>query len=269
MSLAIPGSDGCFSFLQEALKPHAKRVRISPAVRDQLKDFLWLAESVVALPTHLAEIVPTPETYHGTVDASGMGMGGVWFPPLAPTPLAIRPAKRHLLQRPCLWREQFPPEIRRELISFTNPNGRITNSDLELAGTIAHDDILARLSQCLTSAPAPLLIIRPPSRGAPKGTLPPRVRPPTYFNSRHYTVITSVTAITPIFFLAILTSWQINAVVSGIYQILNCSPILILIIHRKLRGNCSTYSQRCALCGSPPCFNDGQGRSRTFQEQKV
>ena len=144
MSLAIPGSDGCFSFLQEALRPKAKRIKITPAVRDQLKDFLWLATSVTSRPTHLAEVVPTPETYSGTVDASGVGMGGVWFPPLQPEPLAIRPPKSSLLQRPCLWRERFPPEVVSKLVSFENPQGTITNSDLELTGTIAHDDILAQ-----------------------------------------------------------------------------------------------------------------------------
>eukprot|EP00978_Attheya_sp_CCMP212_P000349 scaffold730_cov39-Attheya_sp.AAC.1 len=32
-----------------------------------------------------------------------------------------------------------------ELVSFSNPCGRITNSDLELAGSIAHNDVLAQL----------------------------------------------------------------------------------------------------------------------------
>ena len=144
MSLAIPGSDSYFSFLQEALKPTAKRIKITSAVRVQLEDFLWLANSVITRPTHLAEVVPTPETYHGTVDASGAGMGGIWFPPLRPAPLAIRPPRHALLQRPCLWRERFPPDVVRQLVSFKNPHSRITNSHLELTGTIAHDAILAQ-----------------------------------------------------------------------------------------------------------------------------
>ena len=32
MSIAVPGSKGCFSFLQEALKPGAKRIKVTPAV---------------------------------------------------------------------------------------------------------------------------------------------------------------------------------------------------------------------------------------------
>ena len=44
---------------------------------------------------------------------------------------------------PLLWRQQFPPWIQRQLVSFSNPDGTINNSDLELAGLVAHNDILA------------------------------------------------------------------------------------------------------------------------------
>ena len=144
MSMAVPGSDGCFYFLQDALKPHRKRIKITPTVCDQLQDFLWVTESVVSRPTHIAEIVPTPGIYQGTVDASGLGMGGVWFPTLAPMLLAIRPPWHQLLQRPCLWRERFPQHVTKQLVSFSNPHGSITNSDLELTRTITHDDIMAQ-----------------------------------------------------------------------------------------------------------------------------
>jgi hypothetical protein len=80
MSLAIPGSRGCFSFLQDALKPNLNKVHITTLVRDQLQDFLWLARDVAARPTHLAEVVPSAPTYLGSMDASKSGMGGVWFP---------------------------------------------------------------------------------------------------------------------------------------------------------------------------------------------
>ena len=143
MSLAIPGSRGCFSFLQHALKPGAKRIKITKAVRHQLKDFLWLAEDISSRPTHLAEVVPTPPCYFGAMDAAKPGMGGVWFPPLTNVPLAITPHQSDRLQQPCLWRSPFPPSVQDSVVSFSNPSGTITNSDLELAGTIASDDILA------------------------------------------------------------------------------------------------------------------------------
>ena len=151
MSLAVSGSDGCFSFLQHALKPLAKRIKITAPVRHQLLDFRWLADNVSSRPTHLAEIVPTPPTYFGTVDASGRGMGGVWFPPGPPAPLSVRPPKSSLLKHPILWRDPFPQDIVDSLITFDNPRGTITNSDLELAGSVAQDDILAQAAPSLAN----------------------------------------------------------------------------------------------------------------------
>ena len=42
-----------------------------------------------------------------------------------------------------MWRAQFPPEVTERLITWENPHGEITNSDLELAATIAHHDMIA------------------------------------------------------------------------------------------------------------------------------
>eukprot|EP00978_Attheya_sp_CCMP212_P041850 scaffold245372_cov41-Attheya_sp.AAC.1 len=83
-------------------------------------------------------------------------MGGVWFP--AETDLPVDQVGTRLstrapcdqgrlsqLQQPILWRAQFPKHIQHGLVSFTNPKGRVTNSDLELAGSIAHNDVLAQL----------------------------------------------------------------------------------------------------------------------------
>ena len=143
MSIAIPGSRGCFSFLQHALRPGAKRIIITPEIQDQLLDFLYLAQDVANRPTHLAEVVPTPPTYYGAVDAAKAGMGGVWFPPGKPMPNALQPTIARRLQSPCLWRFPFPNSIQSQLVSTSLPKGPITNSDLELAGSVAHDDVLA------------------------------------------------------------------------------------------------------------------------------
>ena len=143
MSLAIPGSSGCFSFLQEALKPGAQRIPLSPEVKDQLKDLLWLAESLAGRPTHLAEVVPTPPTYIGAVDAAKKGMGGVWFNMPEQLPLAVQPHRADRLPAPLLWRAPFPPAVQDLLVSHSNPNGTVTNSDLELAGSIGHDAVLS------------------------------------------------------------------------------------------------------------------------------
>jgi len=42
---------------------------------------------------------------------------------------------------PCLWRAPFPEDIQEHIVSFDNPHGDITNSDLEQAGVLAQADI--------------------------------------------------------------------------------------------------------------------------------
>jgi hypothetical protein len=55
-------------------------------------------------------------------------MGGVWFPETDDA---------------YVWRAEFPDSVQRELVSQKNPRGSITNSDLELTGTIAHHMVMA------------------------------------------------------------------------------------------------------------------------------
>ena len=146
MSIGIPGSRGLFSLLQEGLRHTDKhRIRITPAMRDQLSDFEHLAATLQARPTELAELVPDHPIAVGSHDASGSGMGGVWLP--ATTQSHIPPT---------LWRAQFPPHIQSRLVSHDNPQGDITNSDLELAGLLAQQDIIAQLVNCRGRTIAPL-----------------------------------------------------------------------------------------------------------------
>jgi hypothetical protein len=68
----------------------------------------------------------------GAVDASGVGMGGVWLH-----------AEQH--NRPLLWRQRFPAAIIRRLVSADNPSGNLTNSDFEQMGAVCQQDILAQV----------------------------------------------------------------------------------------------------------------------------
>ena len=70
-------------------------------------------------------------------------LGGVWFNMPEQLPLAIQPLKADRLPSPALWRALFPQSVQQQLVSLQNPTGTITNSDLELAGTIGHDLMLA------------------------------------------------------------------------------------------------------------------------------
>ena len=159
MSLALPGSVRSFSILQTAIDPHKLRVKITEPLWDQLKDLHWLVEELSSRPTHLAEVVPTLSTYLGTVNAAKPGMGGIWFPPVT-LPLAIQHPTSSQLHTPILWRARFPAVVCSELVSFDNPTGSITNSDLELAGAITHNDILIHNLPPSSSSPFLLQFLR-------------------------------------------------------------------------------------------------------------
>eukprot|EP00978_Attheya_sp_CCMP212_P001507 scaffold3149_cov26-Attheya_sp.AAC.2 len=63
------------------------------------------------------------DDYIGYCDASAFGAGGVWFG-----------GERQL--DPSVWRIVWPLDIRTAVISESNPKGRLTNSDLEMAGVL-------------------------------------------------------------------------------------------------------------------------------------
>ena len=135
MALALPGGRGLFSQLQSVLtypsapKP-ADRLRLSPAVHHQLGDFALLAADLASRPTRWGEVVDSDPSHVGAVDACGTGMGGVWLDASNSLP-------------PLLWRAPFPAVITSSLITFDNPHGSLTNSDLEQAGVVCQADILA------------------------------------------------------------------------------------------------------------------------------
>ena len=86
-------------------------------------------------PTHFTELVPQTPAFTGAHDAAVLGMGGLWFGGGGDVPGNQTP--------PLLWRQRFPLAITQSPVSFAIPQGSITNSDLELAGHVAHNDILA------------------------------------------------------------------------------------------------------------------------------
>jgi hypothetical protein len=146
MSLGVPGSKGLFSTLQTALQfTEANRIRVTPEMHDQLADFELLANDLGSRPTSIAELVPDHPVAIGPHDASGKGMGGAWFPATTDSNLS-----------PLLWRAQFPDSITSDLVSDSNPTGSINNSQLELAGNIAHQDVLAQHVDCSGRTIVPL-----------------------------------------------------------------------------------------------------------------
>ena len=134
----IVGGAHMLSFLQHALAGNS-RIRLTPFLRSCLHDWWHLADELAEHPTPLRYLVPTRPTYVGTSDASKQGMGGVWLPT---DPANSGPEAAGQL-RAFAWRCPFPPAIQRQLVSFDNPRGTITNSDLELAGIVTASAMLA------------------------------------------------------------------------------------------------------------------------------
>ena len=105
------------------------RAWLSPAFHRKIADWKMLADQTVDRPTHLPEIVRPERTHMGLCDASGLGAGGVW---LDPSPLG----------KDLVWRYPWPEDIISDLVSSTNRERAITNSDLELAALVLHDATL-------------------------------------------------------------------------------------------------------------------------------
>lgn len=137
MSIAMPGSRGLFGPLQAVLHPKQTRLRLTTDAHDFLDDFRWIAGTLHDRPVRLFELIPTEPTAIGATDAAGHGMGGVFF---VPTNDATPDAPDY---ESYVWRHPFPTHVTQLLITDANPDGTITNSDLELAASIAQHDVIA------------------------------------------------------------------------------------------------------------------------------
>ena len=109
----------------KAVRRTNRWTKITPELKNASKDFQYLLRRATKKPLKASNIVPNIPDYCGTHDASGLGVGGVWYG-----------GNLHL--PPTVWRYEWPDCIREKLVSTKNPKGTITNSDLELAGGVMH-----------------------------------------------------------------------------------------------------------------------------------
>ena len=87
MSLALPGSRGFCSQIQEALRHvSGKQVTLTWGVHETLADFQWLAEDMASRSTRLFKLVPLTPTLDGYHDSSGGMCGGVVLHGLSAVP---------------------------------------------------------------------------------------------------------------------------------------------------------------------------------------
>ncbi|MGH7974557.1 MAG: hypothetical protein ACREBR_03440 [bacterium] len=184
MVLAVPGGHGLFSHLQAALRSKGRVSLSKPLhdeivdwrwlVGDLADRPTRIAETILTPPLyvgacdasaagmggvwlpptkmHLTQDLPTVSSASATTASSAVGappppLGGRGSPPSVykrtrghPATLALRDPPSPAL----LWRFRFPPSVSTDVVSYDNPKGGLTNSDLELAGVIGHQDILAQ-----------------------------------------------------------------------------------------------------------------------------
>jgi hypothetical protein len=100
-------------------------IKKNPQLCTALADFGTLIKVMARRPTHCKELVIDSPGYIGYCDASKLGAGGVWL-------------LGTLYLSPVVWRLEWPEDIHNNVVSFSNPRGTITNSDLEMAGMLAH-----------------------------------------------------------------------------------------------------------------------------------
>ena len=101
---------------------HASRATtyLSKSFHRDVKFWQSLCADMVSRPTYFVDIVQRLATDMGYTDASGLGYRGVWIDP--------NEDGVHYV-----WRLPWAEKIIADLVSSDNTQGRITNSDLELA----------------------------------------------------------------------------------------------------------------------------------------
>ena len=92
-------------------------------IRAALNNLCSLTRILGLRPTHVREILIDMPCYVGYHDAAAEGAGRVWF------------SLGHQMP-PVVWRLAFPPDITQDVVSLSNPDGSITNSNLELAAEV-------------------------------------------------------------------------------------------------------------------------------------
>jgi hypothetical protein len=133
MAMALHSTKYLFSILQHALKkPTAHHIHLSALTKQALADWHILLN---ATPVLIVTLVPHAPHYYAAADALSARMGGFWMPMTLTTD-----------NQPYIWRYPFHKTIRQHLVSFTNPDGDVTNSDLELAAFITcHSTLLCHI----------------------------------------------------------------------------------------------------------------------------
>jgi hypothetical protein len=121
----LPAERGFFTPINSAMKGSPKHIILGAhsEVRGVLKDLCTLLRILASRPTYIRELVPDMPHYVGYHDEAAEGAEGVWFSLVDNMP-------------PVVWQAAFPHDIASGVVSDSNPEGRLTNSNLELAAKV-------------------------------------------------------------------------------------------------------------------------------------
>ena len=123
--ITIPAGRGLLSpfYSVLALQPKFVFLHKNQALFNSVVDCRTFLRESVSTPTKCKNLIPGWPDYVGITDASGYGVGGCVIGENKAVP-------------PTVFRFQWPEDITNDIVSETNPNGRITNLDLEMAGLL-------------------------------------------------------------------------------------------------------------------------------------
>ena len=122
---ALPAGKGLLSPCNWVLRKRPPIVFLhqNKGLYEAIEDARTLLRESTSRPTHCKELVTGWPDFIGVKDASGFGVGGVVLGERERCP-------------PTVFRYEWPNDIKADLVTEKNRNGRITNSDLEMAGLL-------------------------------------------------------------------------------------------------------------------------------------
>ncbi|KAL7549582.1 hypothetical protein ACHAWF_012848 [Thalassiosira exigua] len=124
---ALPEGKGLLSPCNRvrALQPPVVYLHRNKALLEAIRDAHTLLQESMAFPTHCKQLVQGWPDYVGVKDASGHGVGGV-----------VVVIGEGAACVPTVFGMTWPEDIKADIVTLDNTHGRITNSDLEMAGLL-------------------------------------------------------------------------------------------------------------------------------------
>ena len=123
--IAIPAGNGLLSPCNWVMrsKPSVVYLHQNKALYDAVSNTRTLLRESTTRPTRCKELIVGWPDFIGVADALSHGIGGIVV-------------GKNSSCIPTVFRFKWPDAIKTDLLTFENPNGKLTNSDLEMAGLL-------------------------------------------------------------------------------------------------------------------------------------